>query len=50
VGNAASLPSISKKERFKALFVSGLSPEVIVDDVQKSERMIKPKEVGLHQT
>jgi hypothetical protein len=35
VRNSASLPSVSKKERFKALFVSRFSPEVTADDVEK---------------
>jgi hypothetical protein len=33
--NSVSLPIISKRERYKALFVSRFSPEVTVDDVEK---------------
>jgi hypothetical protein len=36
VRNSTSLPSVSKKERSKASFVSRFSPEVIADDVEKS--------------
>jgi hypothetical protein len=35
VRNSASLPIISGKERFKALFVSRFSPEITADDVEK---------------
>jgi hypothetical protein len=36
VWSSASLPVGLKKERFRALFVSRFSPEVTVDDVEKS--------------
>jgi hypothetical protein len=34
VRNSASVPVVSKKERFNAFFVSRFSPEVIADDVE----------------
>jgi hypothetical protein len=36
VRNSASVPISSKEERFKALFMSRFSPEVIADNVEKS--------------
>jgi hypothetical protein len=36
VRSSASLPIVSKRERFKALFVSRFSPEVTAHDVEKS--------------
>jgi hypothetical protein len=36
VRNSASLPTVSKKERFEALLVAKISPEVTADDIEKS--------------
>jgi hypothetical protein len=47
VWNSVSLQIITKKQRFRSLSFSRVSPEVTADDVEKP---LKPKEVGLHQT
>jgi hypothetical protein len=35
VRNSASLPVITKKQRFRALSFSRVSPEVVADEVEK---------------
>jgi hypothetical protein len=46
VRNSVSLPVISKKERFKALFVSRFSPDVAVDVAEKPlKEKLSPKKL-----